>query len=174
MAHEPFLLKLAQHGELLLCGNLGIYSVELPQIDPVQLQPLQAGLELAAKEFRPSILHPTVWPGALQAALGGDNQARIGVESLRDQLFGNVRSIGIGGVKEGYSQLDGPLEHADGFVAVLGWSPNTFAGQAHGAESHAVHGEIATQSEGAGRGSGDGSGVRVAHEKHPVEGSSRE
>ena len=165
MAHEPLFLELAQDGELFVCGNLGIDSVELPQVDPVQLQSLQAGLELATKVFGPSILDPAIRTGALEAALGGDDQAGIGVQSLCDQLLGDVRAIGIGGIKEVHSQLDGPLEHADGFVTVSGWSPDAFAGQPHGAESHTVHREIATQGKAAGPGSRNGSGVRVAHEK---------
>ena len=147
--------------------------MELPQVNPVQLQPLQAGLKLATKVFRPSILDPAIRTGALEPALGGDDQAGIGVQSFSDQLLGDVRTVGVGRIEEVHSQLDCPLEHADGFITIPGRSPDTFAGQPHGAESHTVHREIATHGKGAGRGSRNGSGVRLAHEKIRVEGLSR-
>ncbi len=87
------------------------------------------------------------------------------MQRLCDQLLGDVRAIGVGGIKEVHSQLDGPLEHADGFGAVSGWSPDALAGQPHGAESHTVHRKIATQGEGAGCGGRNGNCARVAHEK---------
>src|SRR4051812_13237913 len=51
-------------------------------------------------------------------------------------------AVGIGGVNKVYSQLNRSLEDPNRLRAVLGWTPDASAGEAHRPESHAIDREI--------------------------------
>jgi hypothetical protein len=60
---------------------------------------------------------------ACQATLGGDDQVIwIGVERFGDQALGDLGAVGVCGVDEVNPKLDGPPEHAAGFLRVLGFA----------------------------------------------------
>jgi hypothetical protein len=61
------------------------------------------------------------------------------MERVRDQIFGDLGTVGVGGIDEIDAELDAPPEHPDGSVAVAGGAEDAFAGDAHGAEAHPVH-----------------------------------
>src|SRR5207248_8646688 len=106
-------LKLAQGLELLLLRHVRIDAMELIEVDPLELQPLQASVELLAQPLRPPVLDPLVRPGAVEASLRGDDEAgRVGVQRLADELLADVRPIRLGGVDEVDAELDGAPQHA--------------------------------------------------------------
>ena len=61
-----------------------------------------------------------------------DDDAVIRVQGLADQFLGHIRPVGVGGVDEVDAEFDGAAQNANAFVAVIGRTPNTFSGQAHG------------------------------------------
>jgi hypothetical protein len=88
----------------------------------------------------------------LEAALGRDDQIlAVGVQRFRDQLLGHVGAIRVGGIDEVHPQLDRAVEDSNGLAPVRRWSPDTLAGEPHGAEAHPVHAEVAAQGDGARR-----------------------
>ena len=95
---------------------------------------------------KPSGIH-TSGPVRSRPGLGRDDQAVVGMQRLADDLLGDVRAVGVGGVDEVDAEFDRAPQHADRFVAVGGRAPNALAGEAHGAEAEAVDGEIAAESE---------------------------
>ena len=164
MADEPLLLKVAHRAELFICGHLRIDAVQLPQVDAVQFEPLKAAFQLTPEIFRAPVLHPTVGPGAFEAAFRRNDEAGVRVQGLRDQLLGYMGAIGIGSVDEVHPQFDGTLEYADRFIAIPRWAPDPFPGEAHRAEAHTVDGEISAEGNcPAGRG-GYGNRMRGIHE----------
>src|SRR5215472_4738504 len=60
MADEPFLLHLRHYAELLVAGNLRIDAMELPQIDPISLQPAQAHQHALPQVLRATERDPDV------------------------------------------------------------------------------------------------------------------
>ena len=65
----------------------------------------------------------------------------VGVQRLADELLGHVGPVGVGGVEEVDAQLDGPSQHGNGPVVIIGGPPHAGAGQLHGAESEPVNRE---------------------------------
>ena len=51
--------------------------------------------------------------------------------------------VGVGGVEEGDPELDGPAQHGQRGVVVLGRPPHALAGQLHGAVAEAYDGQVA-------------------------------
>ncbi len=71
------------------------------------------------------IMKPLAWADSQPAAFGGDHHAsRIRRQRFGNQLFANVRPIGVGGVDEVDVQLDGAAQRCQGGRAVLGRSPD--------------------------------------------------
>jgi hypothetical protein len=57
---QALTLELAYGLELLLSRNLGIDPVQLPQVDSLEPETLEAVLQIPAKKLRPAILYPLV------------------------------------------------------------------------------------------------------------------
>jgi hypothetical protein len=72
--------------------------------------------------------------------LGGNQQLlRVGIEGLAQNLVGDVRAVGIGGVDEVDAEFDGAPGDADTFFAIGGFILDSRPGQPHGAEAESVH-----------------------------------
>jgi hypothetical protein len=102
--------------------------MQLIQIDPLQLQPLQTVVDALRQIFGPAIRHPL--PGARPGvpALRRNQQSfRIRMERFGDEQFVNLRAIGIGGVDEIHAQLEGSAQDLLRFLAVRRPSPDPLA-----------------------------------------------
>jgi hypothetical protein len=89
---------------------------------------------------------PLVRAGSHKASLGADDQVlRIGVQRLADELFTDVRAVGVGRVDEVDAEFDRSPQYREGLVAVLRFAPNAGAGDLHSAVAEAVHREIAAE-----------------------------
>jgi hypothetical protein len=84
------------------------------------------------------------------------------MKGLGDQLFADIGSVAVGGVDEVDAQLGEAAQDAQGFVAIGRGTPDTFAGDAHGAKAEPVDLNVAANGEGAGA-----SGVGVGHDGNP-------
>ena len=103
------------------------------------------------------VVLPDAGAVAHPAGLGGDDQAGgIGRERFGDQFFRDVGAVGVGGVNEVDAELDGAAQRGEGAGDVGGRAPDALAGDAHGAEAHAVDGEIAAEGDGSGLRGGEG------------------
>ncbi len=128
-------------------GELVVDAVQLEQVDGVHAETAQAHLAFLAQIGREAQNRPDVGPGAQQSGLGRDHDAVVRMQRFADQFLGDIRAVGVGGVDEVDAEFDGAAQDADAFVAVVGRTPDTLAGQAHGAESQAVDREVAADAE---------------------------
>ena len=148
VADLALLLQRDEFADLVLGGKLVVDAVQLEQVDGVDAEAAQAHLALLAQVGREAEHRPFVGPGAQQTGLGRDDDAvGIRVQRLADQFLGYVRAVGVRGVDEVDAEFDGAAQNADAFVAVGGRAPDALTGQAHGAESQAVDGEVAADGE---------------------------
>src|SRR5215208_3711010 len=91
-------LRQDPHG--VLEGYLGIGRMQLVEVYALHLEPTQAALARLAQVLWATVGHPST-TRACQAALGGDHQViRVGVERFGDQAFGDLGTVGVGGVDE--------------------------------------------------------------------------
>src|SRR5258705_9754561 len=73
------------------------------------------------------------------AELGDDHQIfRVWMQSLPDDLIGDVRAVVVGGADMVDAGRNGLAEDADGSVRIPGRSPYTRAGKLHRAVAHPV------------------------------------
>jgi hypothetical protein len=140
--------ELTEDVELLGFRDLVVDSVQLPEIDAIELQSFQASVERLSQVLGPAVGDPLVRAGSLEAALRGDHQTRrVRMQRLGDQLFGYERPVGVRRVDEIHAELHGAPEHANRLV-VIGWrSPHALAGDAHGAIAHATNRQVPAQSD---------------------------
>src|SRR5829696_1399897 len=91
-------LRQGPHG--VLEGYLGIGRMQLVEVYGLHLEPTQAALARLAQVLGATVGHPST-TRACQAALGGYDQIiRVGVERFGDQAFGDLGTVGVGGVDE--------------------------------------------------------------------------
>ena len=67
------------------------------------------------------------------------DQSAIGMQRLANDQFGNVGSVGIGGVDKIDAELGQALQHPQRFGAIGRLAPDSAARDAHGAEAEAMH-----------------------------------
>ena len=67
-----------------------------------------------------------------------------------DELFRDERAVRVGGVNKIDAELDRAAERGAGGIDVGGRAPDSLARDAHGAEAHAIHGEVAAEGDGSG------------------------
>jgi hypothetical protein len=60
------------------------------------------------------------------------------MQRLLDDLIRYVRAVEIASIDVIYTSIDGFSEDCDGFLDVLGWSPNVRTSQLHRSISHSV------------------------------------
>ena len=117
--------------------------------------------------LRSGIVDPLTGTDTLPSALGADHQARgIGRQRLGDQFLGDVGTIGVGRVDKVHAQLDDAAQRLQSGIAVRRRPPDAFAGDAHGAVSQAIYGEV-SELDGSGVGGGDG-WIVLAHALNPL------
>src|SRR5437016_1774132 len=76
-------------------------SMQLEQIDPIEAQAPKAAFEAFAQPFRSAVHLPSIRPRPVEAAFGRDHQpGRIRKERFSDELFADVRSVGLRGVDQ--------------------------------------------------------------------------
>src|ERR1035437_2514775 len=117
--------------------------------------------------LRTGIMNPLTGADTLPSALGANHQAGgIGRQRLGDQLLRDVGTIGVRRVNEVDPQLDYAPQGLQSGVAIRGRPPDAFAGNAHGAVSQAIDGEI-SELDGPGVGGRDG-WIILAHALNPL------
>ncbi len=151
VADLSFALKLLDGAELIVFRHGSIDAVQLPEVDALEAEALEAAVQLLAQPFRAAVLAPFSGAGAVEAAFRRDDEvAGIWMQRLGDQFLTDVRSIRFGGIDEIHAELDGPAEDGKTLLAVLRRPPHTVSGQSHGAEAEAVVGKVAPEGERAG------------------------
>ena len=125
-------------------GDRGVGNVELVDVDAIEMQAGQAAFDRLFKMFGAGVVNPLARTDARPSTFGGDHQTDwIGSERFGNQLLGDIGAIGVGGVDEVDSKLNGATQCRECSSAIVGRSPDAFAGEAHGAVTEAVDGEIA-------------------------------
>jgi hypothetical protein len=131
-------------------GHARIDAMQLPQGDGFDLEPL-AGLFLrATKIIGIALGRPQGWGGTGQSALGGDHKPVIGMKRFVDQIFRNLRAIGVGGVDEIDAQLRQALQRRQRFGLVLGRAPDAVTHDPHGAKAQPMDFRLAADGKAAG------------------------
>src|SRR3954452_12960052 len=75
---------------------------------------------------------PLAAAGPDEPRFGGDHQlVGVGVQGLADQVLGDIRAVGVGGVDQADTELDGPSQYADRLLTVTGLAPDALAREAH-------------------------------------------
>src|SRR5688572_7727122 len=135
MADDPIVEQRPHGSELRLARHLRVDAMQLPEPDLLHAELLAASDGLAAEIVRIAMHLPRNGTGAPEAGLGRDQEALIGIKGLADQFFGDVGTVGIGGIDE----IDAELRHApqgsERSFAVGGKAPNSWPSHAHGAEA---------------------------------------
>src|SRR5439155_18832071 len=98
--------------------------------------------------FGTAVGRPLIRPLARQPALGGDNQLGwIGVQRFRDQVLGNMRTIGIGCIDEVDAEVNRRAQYGPRLLQVYRISPDPWTREAHGTEAETMNRQVASQKE---------------------------
>ncbi len=162
MADLALLLCVFQRAEGVGERNGGVDAMELVKVDAIEPEVAQGELELLLQ-----VVGATAglgFGGALagEAALGGyDETGGVGVKGLGNQLFGDLRAVGVGGVEEVDAEFERPAKDVAGVLTAGRLAPGALADQPHGAIAEAVDGEVIGDRKGTG-----GRGVRGGCSTH--------
>src|SRR2546423_4113916 len=127
-----------------------IDAVQLPEIDPVELEPLEAVIDALLQILGLAVRYPLVRPGPGVAAFRSDDQTFwIGMERFGDEQFAGLGAVGVGSIDKIHAELDHALQDAFRFFAIFRPTPDAVTGDAHRAESEPVHFKIAADLKGA-------------------------
>jgi hypothetical protein len=106
---RPTLAHLRQGADGVLQRHVGVGTVELIEVDALELEAPQAALALLAQVLGPAVGVPHVRAGPDQAALGGDRKVvGVGMQRLGDQVLAHLGAVGVGGVDQVDPEVDGP------------------------------------------------------------------
>ncbi len=147
--------------ERLLERHQLVDAVQLPQVDLLDAEPAQAHLDALPQVLRSRELLPDTGAASGEPALGPDDHAVVRVQRLAEKVLGDVGAVAVGRVDEVDTELDRSTQDGEGGVMALRRSPDALARDAHGAESEAVHLQVAAEGERAG-GLDDGRGGHAA------------
>src|SRR6201996_9492438 len=140
--------------------------MELVHVDAIEAKPLETAFDGFGEMLWAGIVQPLKRSTALPSTLGGhDESGRVRVQGLGNQLFGNIRTIRVGGIDEVDAQFNGPAQSGKRLRLVFGGAPNPFPGDPHGSVTQAIDGEVSTESNGSGCCGGDRLGL--SHAKAP-------
>src|SRR5437773_6657034 len=104
-------LGLGEHAHRVGEGYLRIRGVKLIEVDALEPQALQAPVQRPAQMLGAAVRVPTAPARSHDPALGADDEAlRIGIQGFRDEGFGSVRPVAVGGVEEIDSELERPMQ----------------------------------------------------------------
>src|SRR3984957_15112073 len=144
-------LQILKSSQLIFGWNLGINSVQLIEINPFQPQSPKAAFARRSQVLWLSVFDPLIRTRPHETALGRDHQTcRIWMQGLSDDLFAHVRTIGVRSVDKIDSQLDCAPQNADSLCSIRRFSPNSFSGDSHCAESQSNNAKIFSDHEFAG------------------------
>src|SRR5580692_5258464 len=144
-------LEIFERAELIFRGNFGIDAMQLIEVDAVETETTQAAFASGAEVLGLSVFNPAIGAGTIEAALGGNDQVGwIRLQGFGDDFFADVGAVGIGGVDEVDTELDGAAQNSNGFGAIGRLTPDAVSGDAHGAETEAGNGESVADGELAG------------------------
>src|SRR5271169_1426422 len=120
--------------------------MQLVEIDLVEAKSLQAAFHCLAQVRWAGIVGPLVRPRAIPSTFGR-NDKFLGVrrECFGDQFFADIGTIGISSIDEVDSQFNGSAENGYRHLAILRWTPDSFAGKAHGSETKAIDSEFTAE-----------------------------
>src|SRR6476620_5431000 len=122
--------------------------MQLPEIDPIELETLEAVIDALLEIFGSAIRDPLVGTGAGVAAFRGDDESfRIRMQRLGDKELTCLRPIGIGRIDEVYPKFDRAFQNALRFLAIFRPTPDPVARDPHRAEPEPVHSEVAADSK---------------------------
>ncbi len=134
--------QLANGAELLVARHPSIDAMELPEIDPLDAELLQAALGLTNQVRRPSVGLPAVRAGTRETRLRRDQHARIRMQRFAQELFGHVGAVAVGGVDEVDAELGQPAQRRERRVPVPGRSPDPWPRDPHRAVAEAIDGRL--------------------------------
>src|SRR5262245_7780043 len=148
-SHQPDLPLVSQLGQSFnrsVKRYDRIRSMQLINIDAVQPQSFEAALYRLPQMIRTGIMGPLIRPWTIPATFGRDHQA-LGVrrQCLGNQLFADVRTIGVRGIDEVNAQLYGTPKDSQSSGAVPGWSPDPLACNAHSSEAKTMDGKLSAE-----------------------------
>src|SRR5881296_4513475 len=123
-----------------------IRSVQLINVYAVQPQSFEAALYRFSKMIRTGVMGPLIRPWTIPATFGRDHQA-LGVRRQRfgDQLFADVRTIGVRGIDEVNAQLYGTPKDGQRSGTVPGWPPDPLTCNTHSSETQAMDGKLSAE-----------------------------
>src|SRR5437588_10797973 len=101
MAHLALALESGERADLVLEGQLRVGRMQLVEVDPLELEALQASFQVAAQLFRTAILVPARRPWTHETALRADDEILgIRMHRLRDGDLAVMGTVARGGIEE--------------------------------------------------------------------------
>src|SRR5437868_4015574 len=136
--------------------------MQLPQLDSVHAETFETSMKRGTQVLGPAVCDPLVRTRPVEPAFRCDDEVvRIRMQRLRDELFGDERTVRVGRVDEVHSELDGPSQNSNA-LASIGWrTKNSAAGDPHRTVCHAIDGEISSNRYRARGCGGRGGGCRT-------------
>jgi hypothetical protein len=117
--------------------------MQLINVDPVQAQPFEASLDCLAKVPGSCIMSPLIGARAVPATLSRDDEpSRIRKQRLGNQFLAYIWTVGIRGIDEIDTELNGTAKYRQRPTTISWRSPDTFAGKAHRPETETMHGNL--------------------------------
>src|SRR5436190_14663343 len=96
VAHLALFLHVGERSNRHFERHLWIDSVELVQVDALELEALEAAFEVLAQLFRLAVRVPAPGARALEAALRRDDEAlRVGMQRLADEDLAGMRTVAL-------------------------------------------------------------------------------
>ena len=135
MADLPLGHQLSHRRDRVFNRNIRVQPVREVDVDRVHTEPAKAGLDRLAKERHRVVDSSAVRIGDLahQPELRGDHHAvAVGEDKRAQQLFVVAVTVAVGGVEQGYAELQCPVKRAPAFGRVAGAVELTHS---HAAES---------------------------------------
>src|ERR1700733_5417983 len=85
------------------------------------------------------VMRPLTRSRTIPSTLGRDNEVlRIRGQCLRDQLFTDVRPVGVGGIYKVHAKLHGTPQNCQCSFAIFWFAPDAFASKAHRPEAETM------------------------------------
>lgn len=148
MFYFPLGLEILESVELIFGGKFVVNAVQLEKIDAFEAEAAETAFAGGAQVLGTTVGDPFVGAGAVEAGFSGNQQIfGVRIQSFGDDFFADMRAVGIGGVDEINSQVDGAAKNLNGFGTIFGFAPNALSSKAHGSVTEAVDGDITANAE---------------------------
>jgi hypothetical protein len=142
--HLPLGNEIGHGADYVLDRYRGIYPMLIQEIDVVGTQPAERAFDGLADVRRAAIqLDRALFVATdLEPELRSDHDlVSPSLDGPADQLLVGERPIHLGGVEEGATQLDGPMNGGDGFPVIPLFRRSVRLTHAHAAETEGGHGQ---------------------------------